>query len=305
MTLTEPKAKPYRVPERPTAQRQQTRDGRWWFGIIWFAVTAVILGIVLHLTVVSGMQHGRAQALAFGELRTDLAKAETPVSPLGVDGRPVPAGTPVALIEIPKIDLREVVVEGTTAEVLRMGPGHRRDSVMPGQKGTSVVFGRQSTYGGPFSRIGELGVGDEILVVTGQGEQRFEVFGLRRDGDPLPPALVRGEGRLELVTANGLAMFPNGGLYLDAALVSDPQETPGRIMNVTALSDSEVAMGVDLARIGNLIVMLALLGGAIVGVTIMWQRWGRWQAWVIGLPVTVTLTMLTADTAAGILPNLI
>lgn len=298
------KPRAYRMPSLRPAPAP-VRDGRWWFGIIWATTTAIIIGIVLQLTLISGMQHGRAQALAFGELRTALAKAEAPVAPLTHDGRPVPHGTPVALLEIPAIGLREVIFEGTDSATMRQGPGHRRDSVTPGQKGTSVVFGRQSTYGAPFSRIGELEIGDEITVWSGQGEQRFEVFGLRRDGDPLPPQAESGTGRLQLVTANGFALFPNGGLYLDAQLVGKAQETPARIMTEASLPDSEIALGFDLARTGNFIVMLGILGLAIYAVVTIWRRSGRWQAWIIGLPVVVTLTMLTADSAASVLPNLI
>lgn len=297
-------ARAYRVPAaRPSTP--QPRDGRWWFGVIWAITTSVVIGIVLHLTLISGMQHSRAQALAFGELRTALAKAEAPVSPLDHEGRPYPHGTPVALLEIPSIGLREVIFEGTDSDTLRKGPGHRRDSVIPGQQGTSTVFGRQSTYGAPFSRLGELKIGDEITVWTGQGEQTFEVFGLRRDGDPLPAAAEAGSGRLQLVTANGFALFPSGGLYLDAQLTSETMETPGRVMTEPSLPDSEVALGFDLARVGNFLVMVGLLGLAIYAVVVIQRRSGRWQAWVIGLPVVVTLTMLTADSAASVLPNLI
>lgn len=302
-------ARPYRIPPltalRAAAPRTAAHNARWWFAVIWGATAVLVAAIVLHLTWISGMQHNRAQVLAFNQLRTSLAKGEAPVSPLGLDGQPVPLGTPVAFIEIPRIGLKQVVVEGTTSDVLRGAPGHRRDTVTPGQAGTSVIFGRESTYGAPFARIGQLAVGDQIRVWTGQGEQVFEVFGLRRDGDPLPPALAKGEARLELVTANGFALFPSGGLYLDAQLIGQAQQTPARIMTTTALPPGEVAMGVDFVRARDLLTMLVVLGVAGYGVVVVWRRWGQWPAWAMGTPVIVTLIMLTGDTAAGLLPNLL
>jgi hypothetical protein len=280
------------------------RDGAWWVGVVWLLLTAFVVGLVLHLTLVSGLQHDRAQALAYGELRASLAKAETPVGQVGLDELPVPPGTPVAVLEIPSLGIREVVSEGTTSEVLRSGPGHRRDTVMPGQAGTSVIMGRQATYGAPFADLSRLAPGDEIVVTTGQGANRFEVFSVRRDGDPMPAPLQSG-GRLELVTANGLALFPSGALYIDAALVTDVQETPGRIFTSMALPPGEVAMGADLGGWSFAVLMLLLLVAAVVAAMWSWRNWGRWQTWIVAAPLILICGMSTADALAGLLPNLL
>ncbi|GAB3617128.1 sortase [Okibacterium endophyticum] len=287
---------------RPTAPI--VRNSAWWVGVSWLTLSAFVVGFILHLTLISGLQHDRAQSLAYGELRETLAMAETPVAQLGIDEMLVPVGTPVALLEIPRLGLREVIVEGTTAEALREGPGHRRDTVLPGQAGTSVVMGRQSTYGGPFGDLGQLVPGDEIVVTTGQGANTFEVFGMRRDGDPLPAPLTDG-GRLELVTANGLALFPAGALYLDAALVTDVQETPGRVFTSKALPQGEVAMGADFGDWSYAVLMLLLLTAAGAATLWAWRHWGRWQTWIAGGPLIVICAMSTADAAANLLPNLL
>jgi sortase A len=65
-------------------------------------------------------------------------------------------GTPVALLEIPRLGLREVIVEGTSSDPMMSGPGHRRDTPLPGQVGTSVIAGWRATYGGPFRSIDQL-----------------------------------------------------------------------------------------------------------------------------------------------------
>ncbi|MFD0572399.1 sortase [Kitasatospora gansuensis] len=62
-------------------------------------------------------------------------------------------------MEIPQLGLREVIREGSTGEVLAAGPGHRRDTAMPGQAGSSVLLGRQAGFGGPFGSIGQLRTG--------------------------------------------------------------------------------------------------------------------------------------------------
>ncbi|MFJ4164549.1 sortase domain-bontaining protein [Microbacterium sp. NPDC089698] len=281
------------------------RDGRWWAGAAILTVSVLLLSLVVHATVFSALQHYRAQTLSYNALRVSLAKAETPVGQLVDADRMAEIGTPVAYLEIPAIGLKEVVVEGTGAEVLRDGPGHRRDSVMPGQSGTAVVLGRQSTYGGPFSQLNRLKPGDEIRVTTGQGTNEFTVFGLRRAGDPMPAPLSGTQGRLELQTADGLALFPSGVLHVDAQLTSTARQTPSRVMAYPALPIGERGMGQDSP--GWFLAFFALVFLAVAGIAVwwLWRSWGRWQAWVIGVPVLVAFGVATADAVMNALPNLL
>ncbi|GAA3819185.1 sortase [Cellulomonas soli] len=264
-----------------------------------------LLAFVAHVAVLSTFQHHRAQTLAYGDLRTALAKAEAPTGQLDLREDLVAAGTPVAWLQIPSIELSEVVLEGSTAEVLRSGPGHRRDSVLPGQPGTAVVLGRQLTYGGPFGDLSRLQPGDEITVTTGQGASTYRVFGLRRAGDPLPEALRSGEGRLELLTADGLALLPDGVLHVDAELVSEPYDASSRVMAYAALPAAERAMGQDREAWTLVVFVLLLLVGAGAATWWLWTRWGRWHAWVVGVPVLLALGVTGADAVMGALPNLL
>ena len=79
-----------------------------------------------------------------------------------------------------------MVVEGTSCDALRHGPGHERDTRFPGQPGVSILQGRAAAFGGPFGDIDRLRTGDEITVVTGQDTATFRVTGSRR---------LRAEGR--------------------------------------------------------------------------------------------------------------
>ncbi|TNY35703.1 class E sortase [Thermomonospora catenispora] len=77
-------------------------------------------------------------------------------------------GDGVALIHIPTLgdDVRHVIVEGVAAADLRKGPGHYPGTAMPGRRGNFVVAGHRTAYGGPFRRLDELDIGDEIVVDT-------------------------------------------------------------------------------------------------------------------------------------------
>ncbi|MGH3755584.1 MAG: sortase [Pseudonocardiaceae bacterium] len=269
------------------------------------AIVAVLtLGFLAQLTFIGGLQHDRDQAEAFDELRIQLAIGTAPVGALGVDGRPLPSGTPVAILEIPRLDLQEVILEGSSSRVLMSGVGHRRDTVLPGQAGTSVVLGRRGGYGGPFGGIGGLRQGDEIIVTTGQGRHTFAVLGVRRAGAPLPPALASGQGRLNLVTADGPTFGPTDALRVDANLTS-PVQLRGVQVPSGALPDNEAVMAVDSSALLALTLRVPLLLAAAVGTVWIRHRVGRWQAWVIGLPVLALLGVTVIDTVAALLPNVL
>jgi sortase A len=36
-----------------------------------------------------------------------------------------------------------------------------------------------------------------------------------------------------------------------------------------------------------------------------WYRWGRWQSWLVGLPIVIAILWGLAENAMALLPNLI
>ncbi len=297
---------PGRLPVQPRPPRKLAPRGkRWWAGVVLLVISLLLLCFVADAAVFSAQQYNRSQNLQYSKLRLELAQAQAPVGQLDLRGQLVTAGTPVALLKIPTLGLSEVVSEGTTADVLRSGPGHRRDSVMPGQAGTSVIMGRQTTYGGPFGTLKQLVPGDTITVTTGQGTNTFRVFGIRRDGDPAPEAPLAGSGRLELITADGLPLLPSGALHIDAELVGKVQTTPTLVMRYEALPVDEWAMGQDLNAWYTAFFVFAFFIGAGVALLWLWRRWGRRQVWLVGAPVLVVLAATLADAVLNALPNLI
>jgi sortase A len=92
---------------------------------------------------------------------------------------PTAEGEPVGVIEIPKIGVRQFIVEGVSKPDLRKGPGHYSGTPLPGQAGNAAIAGHRTTYGAPFNRIDELVPGDVIYVYTPQGKFRYEVMAPR------------------------------------------------------------------------------------------------------------------------------
>lgn len=269
--------------------------------VVLFVLSA---SLVLQLVFVSDLQHRTSQQEAYSDFRTKLAEGTAPTGPVDFENRVLDPGAPVAYLQIPTIDLDEVVGQGTAASQLFDGPGHRRDTVLPGQIGTSILMGRRATYGAPFADIGELVSGDLITVTTAQGVFEYRVIGVRREGDPLPPPLPSGSSRLVLATADGRALLPSGVLRVDADIVSVPQVGQPRLVTDRTLPDAEQLMGIDTTTLWVLVLWLQALLLVSVATVWAWHRWGRVQAWVAGVPPLAFVGLGAAGEIARLLPNL-
>jgi sortase A len=269
------------------------------------AVFVISMSLLLEMLVVSGLQQRAAQQRAYDALRSDLANGTAPTGPTDTEGRVLAAGAPVAYLEIPSIGLRQVIVEGTTPSNLFNGPGHRRDTPLPGQAGTSMVLGRRAAFGGPFSRIDDLRDGDLIHITTGQGEFEYRVIGVREEGDLAPPAVEAGKGRLLLATAAGRPFMPAGVLRVDAELDGDAVGGAARLVSTNALPASEQLMGADASTLWALVLWLQALTLLVVAAVWAWHRWGRVKAWVVFLPPLLLVGLNVAGEAARLMPNLL
>lgn len=270
-------------------------------------LSVTLLGFGAYAALVSRLHHDRAQLVSYADFRKDLAQGTAPTGQTRpVDpSRLLELGTPVAVLDIPQIHRKEVVFEGTTGAVLEKGPGHRRDTPLPGQPGASVIMGRASTYGGPFGDLASLVPGDEFTVTTGQGEHRYKVLDVRHGGMPQPPPPAPGTGRLVLTTAYGGMFLPTDALRVDAEQTSPVKPAPRQVFKASQLTPAEQVMGVDggvwfpLVFIGEaLLIAVGLLSAARV-------YWGPWQAWIVAVPVIGFLGLLTADQVTRLLPNVI
>ncbi len=274
------------------------------------ATTALILGMTLlaftaYVMLFSRLHYDRVQYEDYASFRAELAQAIAPTGPTqpADPKKLLTLGTPVAVLHIPEIGLNAVVLEGTSDAVLEGGPGHLRDTPLPGQAGISEILGRRAAYGGPFARLGSLSPGEIFTVTTGQGVARYRVLDTRLAGDPVP-AYSAGQGRLILATAAGPAFVPSGVLRVDANLISKPQPAPAMVVSPAELSPDEEALGANLLALVPLVLWGMCLVAAAVGVGWLSQRWGRWQAWIVGVPVLGYLGFAVADQVVQLLPNL-
>jgi sortase A len=269
-------------------------------------VAFALLGFAGYLGVVSRLYYDRAQHTAYANFRVDLAQATAPVGPTqpGDPTTLLTPGTPIAVLNIPELDLQTVVFEGTTGTILQSGPGHMRDTPFPGQAGTAEIMGRQATFGGPFARLDQLGKGDTFSVTTGQGVADYRVVDLRRAGDPQPQPLAAGRGRLILATADGTPFLPGDVLRVDADLITPAQPAPPMVLTANDLSPAEQAMHGDSSAWFPLVLWgqgLVLAAGLVTWTR---ARWDRWQLWIVAVPVLGFFGLAVAEQASRLLLNL-
>ena len=85
---------------------------------------------------------------------------------------PPRAGEPVGRIEIPRLHLSVMVLEGTAPEILRAAAGHIHGTALPGTTGNVGVAAHRDTF---FRPLRELRRNDEILMTTSYGTFRYVV----------------------------------------------------------------------------------------------------------------------------------
>jgi sortase A len=87
-------------------------------------------------------------------------------------------GQPLGRIMIPKLGVEAVFVHGTRwAEDLSRGPGHYKETELPGLGKTAAIAAHRTTFGAWFRHIDELERGDLIRLRLPYGTFRYRVFG--------------------------------------------------------------------------------------------------------------------------------
>ena len=108
----------------------------------------------------------------------DPATPTTTPEPVLAPAKPIPEEEKaVARLEIPRMGLNRIVVEGATADALTKGPGHFPETPLPGQLGNAAIAGHRTTHLHPFFDIDKLQPGDQIFVTTFNGRYVYQVTG--------------------------------------------------------------------------------------------------------------------------------
>lgn len=112
--------------------------------------------------------------------------------------KPVPK--PIAILRIPKINLKLPVMAGASQVNLKIGAGWMKETTAIGEKGnTAIAAHRSYTRGRFFNRLDEVAVGDEIVIVKDGQELKYSVFNVVVV-EPTDVSVLRGKKSEEIVT---------------------------------------------------------------------------------------------------------
>jgi sortase A len=130
---------------------------------------------------------------AASEVTPQPASAASPkVAPAAVEG------SLIGRIEIPRLLVSVVVVEGVDKTTLRRAVGHIPGTALPGQAGNVGLAGHRDTF---FRPLKDLRIRDEIQLSTLKGIFKYQVESLRIvEPDNVGVLASSGENVLTLVT---------------------------------------------------------------------------------------------------------
>lgn len=261
-------------------------------GLATFSI--LVAAMLVFLFLLSGFAESRAQVGLQRRFAADIDSTRAPT------GGAIDSGVPVAQIDVPAIGLRQIVVQGTTSGVLRAGPGHLRQTPLPGQAGNAVIFGRRETYGHPFRRIGSLTPGDVVTVWTQQGKHRYVVDVVRtaKAGSGSELATTAGRDQLTLETSDP-AFVANRRLYAQGHLIGTPFAPAA---DTTPVTRAELGLSGETDGILSLVMWLEALLVVAVGATWLGRRWTRWSAYLVCVPVVLAVAWIVFENVSKLLP---
>lgn len=120
------------------------------------------------------------------------------VAPAPEVGRGVAAGELIGRLEIPRLNVSVIVIEGDDDATLDRAAGHMRGTALPWELGNAVIAGHRDTFFKPLKNLRE---GDEIRMTTVRGTYDYLVVSTEivepEDVSVLAPSPIRS---LTLVT---------------------------------------------------------------------------------------------------------
>jgi len=110
------------------------------------------------------------------EARAVVALAQRSTWVHDVSSERIVPGAPVARLQIPRLGLDEIVVEGVDDNALNAGPGHLPGSAFPGERGNAVISAHRDRH---FAGLGDIRVGDTVVTESGARLERWIVVSKR------------------------------------------------------------------------------------------------------------------------------
>ncbi len=153
-----------RMGRRRARRERRARRLRLGLGGSCLIAGLVLVGSVGYQLWGTGIATSHAQAALRHRIQT-----------FGFPDRPIPGGA-IGYLDIPRIHLDIVFVQGAGPEALAKGPGHYVRTPLPGRGGNVAIAGHRTTHLHPFWPLDRLRPGDRILIQTRLGSFEYRVI---------------------------------------------------------------------------------------------------------------------------------
>ena len=146
---------------------------RRFIGILLILIGVSIIGTVVYKKMVTSNKQNEVLESFENQLKEDNTNNE---SHEDVNLDSINGYTPIAIMEIPSIRLKQPVVEGVTEDVIKYFLGKFPESAMPGEVGNFSVAGhRVSDFTDAFINLYKVKPGDKVIGTTKSGKYTYEV----------------------------------------------------------------------------------------------------------------------------------
>jgi sortase A len=184
-----------------TVRKEPLRQILKWSQRALFACSILLLGYCAFALADAWLFQRRESRDLDRLLRERRAASQVTPQPVSVTSpkvAPAVAGSLIGRIEIPRLLLSVVVVEGVDKTSLRRAVGHIPGTALPGKTGNVGLAGHRDTF---FRPLKDVKIKDEIQISTLKGNFRYEVVSLRIvEPENVGVLAPSGENVLTLVT---------------------------------------------------------------------------------------------------------
>jgi sortase A len=178
----------------PGRTRSILRWSQYFFLVVGILALGYCAYVLLEARVYQAYQSRRFQQ-AVNDAEIPVAGVELPGTPAMAAGPLVPPSAPLkkitrvarpdfplGRIEIPRIGLAAMIMEGLDGGTLRRGVGHVPGTPLPGQPGNVALAGHRDTF---FRPLRDIRNDDEITLTTLDGSYlyRVDLIGVVEPGD--------------------------------------------------------------------------------------------------------------------------
>ncbi|WP_195429961.1 class D sortase [Clostridium sp. D46t1_190503_E9] len=139
-------------------------------------IILIVIGLALIVSIVYKKIETSKKQKELQNILEQVITEDTEDGSEGKEEKSINGYKPIALVEIPSINLSQGLVEGITDDILQYYLGHFETSAKPGEKGNFAVAGhRVSDYSEAFVNLYKIEAGDKVIVKANKKEYIYEV----------------------------------------------------------------------------------------------------------------------------------